>query len=110
MGKFSYRHINFYVKRRQNFNFYQLKLTPNSNVNNCALSNSGTKLKMLELIVSISTQNAEQIATYVGKSLLIFRSISLKPTMVFPRIDISDLFCISRIKCRKRWQLCYRQC
>ena len=89
----------------QKFQFCRIKLTSNTNPNNCALSNSAIKLKKVELVVSINSRSVGKIATYVGKLLLIFKSISLcryvsycLPTMVFPRTDVSNIFWIPGIK------------
>ena len=70
-----YSHIQFHVKRRPNF-FFSIKIDL-TNANNCALSNSAIKLKMVELIVSINWQTVGQIAIYAGKLLMIFKNVSL---------------------------------
>ena len=44
------------------------------------------------MIVSISWQGVEQIATHAGKLLLIFKNVSLPPTMVVPQTDILNIF------------------
>ena len=97
-GKCSCRHTHFYVKHCQNVNFSLVKLTSNTKNNSFALSSPAIKLKMLGLIVSINWQSVRQIATYAGILLVIFKSVSLQPTMVAPCIE-----------CWKSWQLCENQ-
>lgn len=89
MVKFSNRHIHFYVKHNQNFNFFWVKLTSNTDANSFVISNPAMKLEMEELIVR---QIIGQIAAYAGKLFLIFNNGSLQPTLLIPRVDISNIF------------------
>ena len=64
-------------------------MTSNTDANSFIFSNPAMKLEMEELIVR---QIIGQIAAYAGKLFLIFNNVSLQPTLLIPRVDISNIF------------------